>query len=138
MKRRQFITLVGGAAAAWPVAALAQARKPALIAWLAGSPLSSTTNSRMFLQGLQDLGYVEDREFQITYRSSNGYQDRLPALAEELVRLNLDRDPCRRPGRSRRCQERDANNTLVRSVSRCAYEAWMEGRRQSPYRTSLG
>jgi putative ABC transport system substrate-binding protein len=76
MKRRQFITLVGGAAAAWPVAALAQARKPALIAWLAGSPLSSTTNSRMFLQGLQDLGYVEDRDFQITYRSSNGYQDR--------------------------------------------------------------
>jgi putative ABC transport system substrate-binding protein len=40
--------------------------------------------------GLQDLGYVEDRDFQITYRSSNGYQDRLPALAEELVRLNPD------------------------------------------------
>ena len=90
MKRRQFITLVGGAAAAWPVAALAQERKPALIAWLGGSPLSSTTNTRMFLQGLQDLGYVKDRDFQITYRSSDGYLDRLPALAEELVRLNPD------------------------------------------------
>jgi putative ABC transport system substrate-binding protein len=44
----------------------------------------------MFLQGLQDLGYVEDHDFQITYRSSDGYQDRLPALAEELVRLNPD------------------------------------------------
>ena len=90
MKRRQFITLIGGAAAAWPVTALGQERKPALIAWLGGSPLSSTTNTRMFLQGLQDLGYVKDRDFQITYRSSDGYQDRLPALAEELVRLNPD------------------------------------------------
>src|SRR5215471_4856177 len=90
MKRRQFIKLVGAAAAAWPLTALAQARKPALIAWLTGAPLSSTTSSRMFLQGLQDLGYVEGRDLQITYRSSDGYQDRLPALAEELVRLNPD------------------------------------------------
>ena len=90
MKRRQFITLIGGAAAAWPVTALAQERKPALIAWLTGAPLSSTTSTRMFLQGLQDLGYVEGRDLQITYRSSDGYQDRLPALAEELVRLNPD------------------------------------------------
>jgi putative ABC transport system substrate-binding protein len=90
MKRRQFITLIGGAAAAWPVTALAQARKPALIAWLTGAPLSSTTSTRMFLQGLQDLGYVEGPDLQITYRSSDGYQDRLPALAEELVRLNPD------------------------------------------------
>jgi hypothetical protein len=44
----------------------------------------------MFRQGLKDLGYVEDRDFHITYRSSDGYQDRLPALAEELVRLNPD------------------------------------------------
>jgi len=90
MKRRQFIELVGGAAAAWPLTALAQARKTALIAWLTGSPLSSTTNARVFLQALQDLGYVEGRDLQITYRSSDGYQDRLPALAEELVRLNPD------------------------------------------------
>jgi putative ABC transport system substrate-binding protein len=90
MRRRQFITLVGGAAAAGPLAALAQAQKPALIAWLTGAPLSSTTSTRMFLQGLQDLGYVEGRNFQITYRSSDGYQDRLPALAEELVRLQPD------------------------------------------------
>src|SRR5215472_13237017 len=90
MKRRQFITLIGGAAAAWPLTALAQALKTALIAWLTGAPLSSTTSARMFLQGLQDLGYAEGRDFQITYRSSDGYQDRLPALAEELVRLNPD------------------------------------------------
>lgn len=44
----------------------------------------------MFLQDLQDLGYVEGRDLQMTYRSSDGYQDRLPALAEGLVRLNPD------------------------------------------------
>jgi len=53
-------------------------------------PLSSTTSARVFLQGLQDLGYAEGRDLQILYRSSDGYQDRLPALAEELVRLNPD------------------------------------------------
>jgi ABC transporter substrate binding protein len=91
MRRRQFITLIGGAAAPWPFAALAQnARKPALIGWLTGAPLSSTTSAGMFLQALQDLGYVKDRDLQITYRSSDGYLDRLPALAEELVRLNPD------------------------------------------------
>jgi putative tryptophan/tyrosine transport system substrate-binding protein len=91
MKRRHFIRLIGGAAAAWPLTALAQdTRKPALIGYLAGVPLSSTTSAAMFLQGLQDLGYVEGRDLQITYRSSDGYGDRLPALAEELVRLKPD------------------------------------------------
>jgi putative ABC transport system substrate-binding protein len=90
MRRRQFITLIGGVAA-WPVSALAQSgRKPALVGYLAGSPLSSTTNAGVFLQGLRDLGYVEGRDLQITYRSSDGYQDRLLALAEELVRLKPD------------------------------------------------
>jgi putative tryptophan/tyrosine transport system substrate-binding protein len=70
MKRRQFIKLVAGAAASWLLTALAQAHKPALIAWLTGVPLSSTTSTRMFLQGLQDLGYVEDRDFQVTLRLS--------------------------------------------------------------------
>jgi len=83
--------LIGGAAAAWPFTALAQdTRTPALIGYLAGVPLSSTTSAAMFLQGLQDLGYVEGRDLQITYRSSDGYGDRLPALAEELVRLKPD------------------------------------------------
>jgi putative tryptophan/tyrosine transport system substrate-binding protein len=91
MKRRQFIRLIGGAAAAWPLAAFAQdARKPPLIGYLSGGPLAATTSAGMFRQGLKDLGYAEDRDFHITYRSSDGYQDRLPALAEELVRLNPD------------------------------------------------
>jgi putative ABC transport system substrate-binding protein len=44
----------------------------------------------MFLQDLQDLDHVEGRDLQMTYRSSDGHQDRLPALAEGLVRLNPD------------------------------------------------
>jgi putative tryptophan/tyrosine transport system substrate-binding protein len=73
MKRRQFVTLMGGAAAAWPLTALAQdhPQKPPLIGFLAGATLPSE-RSGMFLQGLQELGYVEGRDFHITYRSSEG------------------------------------------------------------------
>jgi putative ABC transport system substrate-binding protein len=82
MKRRQFITLIGGAAATWPLAARAQdARKPALIGYLTPLPLNPS-----FVQGLQELGYVEGRDFGIEYRNSRA-PGSLPALAEELVRL---------------------------------------------------
>ena len=88
MKRRKFITLIGGAAAAWSVSALAQdhPQTPPLIGFLAGATLPSE-RSGMFVQGLQELGYVEGRDFHVTYRAAEGYQDRLPALAEELVAL---------------------------------------------------
>jgi putative tryptophan/tyrosine transport system substrate-binding protein len=86
MRRRQFITLIGGAAAAWPVWAFAGDQdKPALIGYL-----TPTSVRPPFVQGLRELGLVEGRDFQITYRSSGGYQDRLPALAEELVGLKPD------------------------------------------------
>jgi ABC-type uncharacterized transport system substrate-binding protein len=86
MRRRQFITLIGGAAAAWPVWAFTGDQdKPALIGYL-----TPTSVRPPFVQGLRELGLVEGRDFQITYRSSGGYQDRLPALAEELVGLKPD------------------------------------------------
>jgi putative ABC transport system substrate-binding protein len=86
MKRRQFITLVSGVAAAWPVWAFAgDQRQPALIGYL-----TPTSVRPSFVQGLRELGLLEGSDFQITYRSSRGYQDQLPALAEELVRLNPD------------------------------------------------
>jgi ABC-type uncharacterized transport system substrate-binding protein len=88
MQRREFIAAFGGVAAAWPVAVLAQSPKRPLIAWLGtGSRTASSGFIDAFLQGMRDLGYVEGRDFDIVYRLANGYAERLPALAEELVRL---------------------------------------------------
>jgi putative tryptophan/tyrosine transport system substrate-binding protein len=95
MRRRQFITLLGGAAAsscAWPFAAFAQpARKRPRIAWLAGSlPGPSAGLTGAFIEEMRALGYTEGRDFELEYRWAEGYLDRLPALAEELVRRGTD------------------------------------------------
>jgi putative tryptophan/tyrosine transport system substrate-binding protein len=92
VKRREFITLLGGAAASSlspPLAASAQpATKRPLIAWLSGgSQNGSRVFVEAFLQGMRDLGDVEGRQFDITYRFADGYTERLPTLAEEVVRL---------------------------------------------------
>src|SRR5215467_7644113 len=85
MKRRQFITLFGGAAAAWPITAFAgDQHELAVIGYL--TPLPPNPN---FAQGLRELGYVEGRDFEIEYRNSRA-PGSLPALAEELVRLKPD------------------------------------------------
>ena len=89
--RREVITLLSGAAAAWPLAGLAQdSHKRSLIGYLTGATQPPNSYSDIFLQGMRELGYVEGRGFDITYRGSDGYQDRLPALAEELVQLKPD------------------------------------------------
>ena len=85
IRRRTFITLLGGAVA-WPLAARAQERP--LIAWLSeGARGASVGFINAFLQGMRELGYVESRNFDVLYRYADGYAERLPALAEELVRL---------------------------------------------------
>src|SRR5262249_14800780 len=86
MKRREFLTLLGGATAAWPLAARAQERP--LIAWLSGGARGASVGFiDAFLQGMRELGYVESRNFDVVSRYADGYAERLPALAEELVRL---------------------------------------------------
>jgi putative ABC transport system substrate-binding protein len=92
MKRREFITLLGGAAIIRPYAALAQtSTKRPLIAWLSlGERTSSWVFVEAFLQGMREHGDVEERQFDIVYRFADGYIERLPSLAEELVRLNPD------------------------------------------------
>jgi putative ABC transport system substrate-binding protein len=89
LKRREFITLLGSAAAAWPLVTRAQSPRPRpLIAWLAGGARGNAQFATdAFLQGMRDLGYVEGRDFDSLYRFADGYAERLPALAEELVRL---------------------------------------------------
>ena len=92
MHRRDFITIVGGVAAVWPFEALAQASpKRRVIAWITGvTQTTSSTSMAGFLKGMRELGYVEGSDFDIVYRFSDGYGDRIPSLAEEVVRLKPD------------------------------------------------
>jgi ABC-type uncharacterized transport system substrate-binding protein len=92
MRRREFITLLGGAAVAWPVVARAQQlRTRPLLGWLGGStPEMGGPNLNYFLQGLREHGYEDGKSIDIAYRWANGDSSRLPALAKELVALGPD------------------------------------------------
>ena len=92
MKRREFITLLGGAAAAWPLAARAQqADKVWRIGDLSAVSRESASRSVAALQqGMRELGYVEGKDFVIEWRSVEGRYERFPEIATELVRLKVD------------------------------------------------
>src|SRR5262245_47763930 len=84
MKRRDFITLLGGAAA-WPLTARAQQAAMPVVGWLRAGQPATADRLAAFRQGLNDLGYIEGRNVAVELRDSDQY-DRLPDLASELVR----------------------------------------------------
>jgi len=88
MRRREFLSLLGGAAAAWPRAARAQQRVP-VIAYL--SSVSSETEARLrtFQLGLKESGYIQGENVAIEYHFANNQMDRVPALTAELVRRRV-------------------------------------------------
>jgi putative ABC transport system substrate-binding protein len=92
MKRREFITLVGGSAAAWPFGARAQkTKKLPVVGFLgAGTRASWGPWVAAFLQGLGELGWIEGRTITIEYRWAEGHTERLTEIAAEFVQLKVD------------------------------------------------
>jgi putative ABC transport system substrate-binding protein len=88
MRRRQFLTLVGGAAAAWPATARAQqSARPVIGLLQLGTPSSYDLSG--FRQGLREAGYVEGQNLEVEYRRANDDPERLPGLAADLVRRQV-------------------------------------------------
>src|SRR5215470_12566929 len=91
MRRRDFVTLLGGAAAIWPLAARAQQRSKLPIIGFLGPDISIWRPwTDAFIERLRELGWIDGRTMTVEYRWSQGNPDRIAQIAAEFVRLNVD------------------------------------------------
>ncbi len=90
MRRRHFVALLGGAAAAWPLAAGAQQPTPVVGFLGSGTPTTQGLSSSAFAQRLRELGWIEGRTFAIEYRWTDGRSERYAEFAAEFVRLKVN------------------------------------------------
>jgi putative tryptophan/tyrosine transport system substrate-binding protein len=90
MRRRQFLSVLGGAAVTWPLAARAQRSKMARIGALYIGTADAESFKKELREELRGLGYLEGQNIAFEFRSAEGKLDRLPDLAAELVRLKVD------------------------------------------------
>src|SRR5262252_10829534 len=92
IRRRQFITLIGGAAAAWPLAARAQqaARRPTIGYMGVNTPVVESQRTAAFVQRLRELAWIDGRNLAIEYRWAEGRNERYAEISAEFVRLKVD------------------------------------------------
>ena len=107
MRRREFITLLGGVAVTWPLAASAQSKTPR-IGFMGNSTAALEANLvDAFREGLRELGYEEGRNIVIEYRWANGKYDHFPVLVAELIAAKVEHCHCRhsRCARGKECDD---------------------------------
>ena len=123
MKRREFITLIGGAAVALPLPVRAQASGMPVIGYLHFAKPEYTPNAAEFLQGLGERGFVEGKNVALEYRWAEGQYDRLPAMAAELVARKVDLIAAFGPPPARAAKNATSTIPIVFEVGNDAVEA---------------